>query len=297
METALIAARFVHIAATVMLFGAVLFPFYGYNSGDPVDWPQGARPQALLILSAVFALLGALCWFVFTAAAITGSMSRDALSLVARNTEFGMLWMFRVGLLTLVTLPLSFLRPSKKTAWLELTVAGVLLASLAGTGHAQAGQSDVMHWGFDGLHLLAAGAWLGGLLPLAFALANQDDVEDILLRFSTMGVVAVATLIVSGLINALYLVGSVKALFGTGYGWTLIVKLVLFATMLALAARNRFKLVPQLAGSDGTVHLKLIRTVVAEQSIGLCVLAAVAMLGTMEPAINAYARHAVVSLP
>src|SRR5258708_5654729 len=132
-----------------------------------------------------------------------------------------------------------------------------LLASLAGIGHSQIeeGVAGVIHVTSDAAHLLAAGAWLGGLLPLGFILvhygreietARATDLDEILLRFSGMGYVAVATLIGSGLLNGWFLIGNVAGLFATPYGQLLIVKRVLFAGMLALAVSNRFWIVPAL---------------------------------------------------
>src|SRR6266403_472736 len=147
-------------------------------------------------------------------------------------------------------------------------------------------------------HLLAAGAWLGGLVPLGFILLDYSrgdgepivDVDPILLRFSSMGYVAVATLIVSGLVNSWFLVGSVSSLLKTPYGQILLGKLALFAAMLALAAANRFWLVPRMiqtrAGSGApAVWLGRLRYhVIGEQFLGLMVLLAVSVLGTLRPA-------------
>jgi putative copper resistance protein D len=184
-------------------------------------------------------------------------------------------------------------------------LAAALLASLAGSGHAQIeeGWMNLIHAGSDAAHLLAAGAWLGGLIPLGFILLGYSvagreaspiaDVDRILLRFSSMGYVAVATLIGSGLINSWFLVGSVSGLLKTPYGQILLVKLAFFAAMLALAAANRFWLVPQMiaarAGASGEPSVWLGRLryhVLGEQLLGLMILLAVSILGTMWPAVG-----------
>jgi copper resistance protein D len=115
--------------------------------------------------------------------------------------------------------------------------------------------------GADALHLLAAGAWIGGLLALAHILAaDQEDVGQVLMRFSGMGYVAVAVLMASGLVNGWYLVGSLAALMGTSYGQLLLVKLCLFAGMLGLALTNRFWLVPSLGrNAEGVLRASLTR--------------------------------------
>jgi putative copper resistance protein D len=178
----------------------------------------------------------------------------------------------------------------------------VLLASLAGTGHAQIeeGWTKIVHIVSDAAHLLAAGAWLGGLVPLGFILLDYSrgdrepivDVDRVLMRFSSMGYVAVATLIVSGLVNSWFLVGSASSLLRTPYGQILLGKLALFAAMLALAAANRFWLVPRLiktredSGEPAGWLGRLRYHVVGEQFLGLMVLLAVSVLGTMRPAVG-----------
>ena len=282
MESGLIAARFVHIAALAMAFGAALFPFYVY--GDPRSWPDGTRLGKLHIAAAIVALLSAFAWLYFTAVAITDDTSFGAVWMVLRLTAFGTLWLGRLVLAVfVVTLALLPLR--RWAAWTELVFLAMLLASLAQTGHALTGGE--IHIVADALHLLAAGAWIGGLLPLGFALAEQEDATSTLHRFSAMGLTAVAVLIASGLVNGLFLVGTPWALVTTTYGHILLIKLALFVLMLALAARNRFVLMPRMSNGDNTAHSMLLRAVVAEQSLGLLVLMLVAVLGTLEPAIEA----------
>jgi putative copper resistance protein D len=107
-----------------------------------------------------------------------------------------------------------------------------------------------------------------------------------------MGYVAVATLIVSGLVNSGLLVGSVSSLLKTLYGQILLGKLALFAAMLGLAAANRLWLVPRMietrAGcGQAAVWLARLRYhVLGEQFLGLMILLAVSVLGTMRPAIG-----------
>jgi putative copper resistance protein D len=99
--------------------------------------------------------------------------------------------------------------------------------------------------------------------------------------------------VVSGLVNGWLLVGSVARLFTTVYGQILLGKLAFFAAMLALAAANRFWLVPRMIESraDNARHQsvwlgRLRHHVVGEQFLGLMVLLAVSVLGTMRPALG-----------
>jgi putative copper export protein len=65
-------------------------------------------------------------------------------------------------------------------------------------------------------------------------------------RFSTVGVTAVALLAVTGTYRALAELGGLDDLTGTAYGQALLVKLGLFGLMLAVAGYNRLVLHPRL---------------------------------------------------
>jgi putative copper resistance protein D len=116
--------------------------------------------------------------------------------------------------------------------------------------------------------------------------------DGVLLRFSGMGYVAVATLIGSGLVNSWFLVGSVSSLLKAPYGQILLGKLAMFVAMLALAAANRFWLVPAMSetrtdsGGSAAWSGRLRSHVLGEQFLGLMILLAVGVLGTMRPAVG-----------
>jgi putative copper resistance protein D len=111
-------------------------------------------------------------------------------------------------------------------------------------------------------------------------------------RFSGIGSLVVATLLVSGVVNAWALTAphSIGEALATDYARLLLVKIALFAMMLALAALNRFSLSPRLAASaatnedaSGAAIVALRRNVLLETGLAALVLLAVAALGVMEP--------------
>lgn len=184
--------------------------------------------------------------------------------------------------------------PGRSVIALRVGLSAVLLASLALTGHARSeeGGIGVVHVIADGLHLLAAGLWLGGLFGLSLLLmltcsGREEEVAIVALRrFSGSGFLAVALLIVTGAVNTALLVGSPEALISTAYGRLLLCKLGLFSAMLALAAANRFNLVPRLGEakpSRAAVLATLQRHVLLEQIAGSAVLMIVSALGTLAP--------------
>ena len=105
-----------------------------------------------------------------------------------------------------------------------------------------------------------------------------------------LGIVSVAALILSGVVNAWILVGSFRGLVVTGYGQLLMLKLAAFAVMLAFAAVNRFALTPRLALSSDDARQDALRALSRntwiEIALGLSIFAMVGVLGTLHPAAH-----------
>ena len=147
------------------------------------------------------------------------------------------------------------------------------------------------------LHLLAAGVWAGGLVWLLAGLlshprhptqsettttdATVDRVQAVI-RFSRLALPVVGVLAATGLNRALDLAGGWSGLIDTGFGRVLDVKVLLFAGLLVLAARNRYRLLPTLAGPQGRLHT-LRRSVTAEIGLVAAVLLAAAVLTQLPP--------------
>jgi putative copper resistance protein D len=151
------------------------------------------------------------------------------------------------------------------------------------------------------IHLLAAGGWLGSLPWLAVLLtwahrANRTDAERIAAaatrRFSALGLSSVLVLMVTGMIRAWVLVGSVPALLGTPYGQLLLGKMSLLLFLLIPAAVNLLHTRPYLlrmvAGrrrqQTRAALLRLRRQVLLEAAFGLVLLCLVGGLGMHPPA-------------
>src|SRR5215831_6663330 len=288
------------------LFGLALFPVYQRPTG--ADGPPArvnAWRRISIFCAALLGLVSAFAWGWFAIAGMTGAMMAAAdpenLLTVLHETSFGQIWVARLALGGVL---LALVMGYSGEHWAIAFLAGLLLASLAPVGHTQTsdGALWVGHVGADGAHLLAAGAWLGGLLALGYVLMlaqrfpsaeNTTHAVAAIVRFSGMGYAAVAVLIGSGLVNAWVLIGPPTRLLTTPYGQLLLVKVCLLAGMLALAAHNRFRLVPALQRSKtrclpaDSLLQALRRNVIGEQILGLAIILIVASLGTLPPATTA----------
>jgi putative copper resistance protein D len=228
----------------------------------------------------------------------------DSLLTVLHETSFAQVWLGRLVLAAVLLVQLLRRGHEHHGRWAKVLLAGILVASLALVGHTQAsdGRLWLVHMAADSCHLLAAGAWFGGLIALGYLLAlarrlpsaqHAANAVAALVRFSGMGYAAVAILVGSGGINAWLMVGSAANLFNAPYGQLLMAKVALLGGMLVLAAHNRFRLVPAVqrqreAGMPAEFSLQALRrNVIGEQILALAILLVVGWLGTMQPAIAA----------
>ena len=275
MEAGLAAARLIHYAAAAGLFGLCLFPLYGERLRSQRRWAVG--------LSAI-ALTSAAAWLLLVTASLAGALDVESLAIVIGEMPFGRVWSGRLAIGAALILLLALGRDGKVPA----ALAAVFLGSIALTGHTQlrGGTVGVLHTFSDAVHLLGAGAWLGGLIGLALLLRSSSAPAAAVGRFSRMAYWAVGALVISGVVNSALLVGRVEALATTPYGRLLSLKLLLFLAMLGFAAVNRLSLSPQLAGGEAAAGGRLRRHVLAEQALGLAVLACVAVLGASEPPVS-----------
>lgn len=299
MGDGLVIARLVHFAAAMATFGAAAFGVYALDRDVDATPPHLTAYLhcwniQLVRISAALTLVSALAIVPFVAASMAGSASAafdlPTIATVLSATEFGRVWCWHLLFILLLIVSAAFAprRPALALIW-----AALGLASLGWVGHAAGGNG----WaGFgrevnQSLHLLAAGLWLGGLLPLGCLLRQVSDGQDdegmvtrqVLPAFSHMGYVAVAAIAITGVVNTLILAGSLDALSGSDYGRLLSLKILLYLVMVGIALRNRFRLMPRLAAGYASAGRRLYRSVLIEQALGLSILAAVSFLGTWPP--------------
>jgi copper transport protein len=127
------------------------------------------------------------------------------------------------------------------------------------------------------LHAVCVGLWIGALWPLLAGLRDAADGVRALRRFSRMIPVPLAVLVLSGTALAVVQLDRVDALWTTGYGTVLSCKLALVLALLALAAANRYALVPRFEAGGAAAARPLKAVMTAEIAIALAILALVAL--------------------
>lgn len=280
--------RGLHEASLMALFGSACL--LTLLSGKV---PELALESAPLILArrlaALVALITAPLWMALVAAEMTGTpaAATDAETLwqVAIETLFGQIFLARMALMLGLVVAV-WLGRIKTTLWL----AGLSLVLIAVTSHtagASPGGFGVIGASSDALHLLTGGYWIGSLCVLAALLVERPAAPRLGLAISTFaewGMLSVALLLMTGMINALMVLLGTPGHDSPTYLAILGTKLVLVLVMIGLALVNQFRLLPRLAQKGVVARLKT--HVGWELGLGLAVIALAMALTVSAPTLQ-----------
>jgi uncharacterized membrane protein len=154
-------------------------------------------------------------------------------------------------------------------SWANLLLALALLIAITLSGHAASVGSDLIVYAVlvDWLHLLAASLWIGGMmyiatiyLPILKGHSLIERVHSLLTTlpyYSTLAIVGVIVMTISGPFNAAVHMTSWEQLLTTAYGRALIVKVLLVGALLITSAIHVGIFRPRLA-KDYKKYLSLI---------------------------------------
>lgn len=277
------AVRWLHEAGLMLVFGSSLLRVLLRTRLPALNLPPGR----LRCLAALLALFSAPLWLGLTTAQMAGDHAAmfdpKMLMLTVTQTQFGQVFLARAAFLIL--LGLGVLLQWRDSLLALLSGAALVLISV--TSHAAAASpANFTAIGItsDSLHLLTGGFWIGGLALLAALFVGKT--EKTLLAgataiFAQWGMIAVAILVLTGMLNAATILLGGEGRDTAAYLATLGAKLALVAAMVALALVNHFRLLPQLAAGGGADDL--LRNIRRELELGLLVVALAALLGLLAP--------------
>jgi putative copper resistance protein D len=277
------AIRWLQDASLMLVFGGAMLRAILRTRLPALALPPGR----LLTAAALVALLSAPLTLAFTTAQMAGDSAAmfDAhmLTLTMTQTLFGQVFLARLALLLLLVIGALLKWRDNQLALLS----GAALVLISVTSHA-AGASPANFAAIgitsDGLHLLTGGFWIGGLALLAALFVSKTEkklLAGATTIFAEWGMIAVAILVLTGMLNAASILLGGEGHDTTAYLAVLGAKLALVVGMVALALVNHFRLLPQLAAggsADG-----LLRNIRRELGLGLVVVALAALLGLLAP--------------
>jgi copper resistance protein D len=289
--TALALCRFVHFLAAMLAFGASAY----LRLHAPVDLRRALAPaiRPLVAAASLIALAAACLWLSLEAASMADDWSAatdpGVIATVLAGAAFGRAWMLHLALAAALAVA-ALLAP--RDGWTSIAIlSGLVLASLGLVGHAamQTGVVGILHRLNHALHLLAAGAWIGGLIPFVMCLnvtsrnVLRRDAVTAMMRFSFFGHFVVAAIVMTGIINIALISGHAPLPPTTPYRALLDLKIGLVAVMIGLAIFNRYALVPRLrASANALAALRAISLV--NVALGTLVVALVSVFALLDPA-------------
>lgn len=332
------AARWMIFGSILALGGAVAFQLLVWRRSPasltartPESEKVFERKWRMLVIVSWWTLVGGtLLGFVLQGAvagglSITEALSASVISDVS-STRYGKVAIFR-GLVLLAGLALwPWLRRSVHVeavragrpapasvgaagmaaplSWPVIAVGSTLVALLAISpglsGHPGATKPIAANVLADGVHVVSAAAWLGGLLVMLLAglpagrvLAVNDRVRalaPVVARYSSVAMWSVGLLVVSGTYRAWVEIRALEGLTGTVYGKVFLAKMAVFLPLLGLGALNNRVVKPRLqrlAAGDVTEQAPfrtIRRTLTAEVLLGALVVGVTALLVNLAPA-------------
>lgn len=148
-------------------------------------------------------------WFFFTSIAL------------------GQAWMWTIGLAAAVTV-LGIAVTNQTALFFVGLVAVGTLVPMALQGHAAGISGHAAAITSLGLHLVFVSVWFGGVVSLVFLRKHiaADRLAATVSRYSTLAIIAFIVVAVSGVANAAIRLGGWDALFTTGYGQLVLLKVV-----------------------------------------------------------------------
>ncbi|MGB7192717.1 MAG: copper homeostasis membrane protein CopD [Collimonas pratensis] len=290
LETVIAGNRLLHYLAVMLVFGSSVFLWKIAAPGLRVQLDR--RLVVTLRMAALLALLTALAGLPLQAAEIVGSWQAaidPALLQKLLRTAIGQAWLCRMLLALLLVFSMRR-QPGHVRG--VLVSSAILLASLALNGHAAMDQGlrGFLHGANHVVHLLCGGAWLGSLPSFLLCLrllehpVARNDAGATLRRFSSAGHVAVAGVLLSGVVNTMLVLGRWPTDWSSLYQLLLSLKILLTAAMVTLAVVNRYLHVPHMQNDARLAVAAIRRCTLIEIGLGMAVLALVSVFGMLEPA-------------
>lgn len=276
--------------------------------------PQDEHSPPTNFLSATAFLLAGFLIVALLALGVQGSQlsggampSLDTIARYLTRTESGRLWLWReVYAALFLLLVVSFRDGSvqhRAARWLFFLALPLVVTRSLASHAAAVRENNLLSIAIDAVHLFVTALWAGTLPVLCWTLWRGSRhlrlrlawAADAVSRFSRLALISVALIVLTGVYQSWVEVGSWSALLETAYGRVLLLKLALFAAMLAFGAVNRFLTKPALLNAMSAESLppKTLGRIAGEAALAVSVFCVTGFLTVLPPA--AHSRHQLVA--
>ncbi|MDE3004006.1 MAG: CopD family protein [Gemmatimonadota bacterium] len=205
------------------------------------------------------------------------------------GTPWGRTWLRAIIGAALLTFAFVMAR-RVPAGWVFATPLALALGAFpAFTGHAAAAdQYTPVFLLADTMHVWAAGAWVGGLAAVLWLELSEGReaprlslLATLVPAFSSVAMVSVAVLVLTGALASWGHLASLTTLFSTTWGRLLLAKLGVVLVVLGFGARNFRILTPRLGTDSGDRAMR--RSAIAELAVMQVILIVTALLVRTSP--------------
>ncbi len=317
-STNLLIARWVMFLSVMVAIG--LFALRMLIARPLVRRVRGARLRPLSIAFVIASVVGLLAIPTYLDFAIANDSLRSVFDLGAlvplfRVTAFGRGYVDMLECFALFCgaawIALWLDRPDRDRRSIAelLSLTGALLAAAAvlvipgAAGHAGQTSPRGLSMFLDWLHLASGSLWVGGLIGLLVVWGSLGSelrtagLSVCVPRFSNIALPSVLALLATGTAATIIHMPAVNALWETGYGKAILVKIGLLTAAICLASISRLRAKPRIAAGRGDPELAasgarlLRRTVSGEAFLVAAAVFAAAVLSSLAPPPPAFAEQ------
>lgn len=286
------AVRWADLVAVLTIVGTAVFGLFVLPGASlPPDVVRDARDRTRRLANAVLLLfVVTTVWRLAAQTSLLPSSVRGgtAMLTVLHDTSWGKGWI--VGAIGIAVAALGLLMArSSRVGWALTGIGAAAIAASEGlTGHPAAATNVPLAAAVDVVHVIGAGGWIGGLAAVALcglAATRRSEVaggttasHQLVRSFHRSAVVCVSIVLLTALAGAWLRLSSLSDLWTTGYGFVLLVKLLLVLVLLAFGWFHwRTAVIPD--WTDDT-RFRFRRSAALELVVGACIIAATAVLIT-----------------
>jgi copper transport protein len=272
------------VIGKAMLYVGILLSIGVALAGLWTIGPGMPGRRSIALIAGCFAAAGAIVMLFAERSSLSVSLG----DLLSSDTGRAYVWLLGAALVVFVG-AITVASSPARWGFVLLGVAGIVTAAArAAGGHAAAGSPAWVQEAIQTLHMVAAGVWIGGFVPILVLLRARRRTEapapiDEVRRFSSAAGWAVLVVVATGLFRAVNEEGGLGSVWSrltdSSYGTTLIVKVSVVVVVIALGAWNRLRSIPRLADGDRLLS----RVMTAEAAGALVIVVTTGLLTGLNP--------------
>jgi putative copper export protein len=204
------------------------------TSAGALVWLAALAVQAVLTVSEVLAM------------PLRSAFDPTIMWALLSQTTLGRVILLQFVLVALVAI-LGWVVLDRITGSIIATAAATAAFLLGFTGHSGISDGHAAATISLGLHVVAASAWIGGLIAtIAYVAAGSDRTGVVLRRFSVLALLCVIVLAESGLLNASLRMDGPGALITSPYGAIITAKVCILMVLIGFGWRQRRRVIDRM---------------------------------------------------